>query len=178
MTNIRALHQFTDGTIHRNGVTDRCDGADQERAISFGVIHAAQPRLINVPLRLVEALTVGLPDVENYTLNRPAVEIAHETGNKAGHAWRAIRHVGTIGKLGRAVNVEWPGDGRWSGAGCETMVDCVHKHAHPEHVREQDEFLTLITGHLTGPGQPVDRGGPFCLGRFDVADKSMNMLDQ
>jgi hypothetical protein len=40
------------------------------------------------------------------------------------------------------------------------------------------KFLPLLRAHLSGAGQPVDRGRPFRLRRLDVAHEAGEMLDQ
>jgi hypothetical protein len=40
------------------------------------------------------------------------------------------------------------------------------------------KFLPLLRAHLSGAGQPVDRGRPFRLRRLDVAHEAVEMLDQ
>src|ERR1700674_2613029 len=75
MADLRALHQLADGAVHRDRVADRRDRADQERAVRLRAKNAAHPRALDVALRLVEPLAVGLPYVERCALDRLGVRI-------------------------------------------------------------------------------------------------------
>ena len=47
-----------------------------------------------------------------------------------------------------------------------------------EHVRQQDEFLTLVIGDVAHARQEADGGLPFGFAQADLAGEGMQMLDQ
>jgi hypothetical protein len=57
------------------------------------------------------------------------------------------------------------------------MIDAVDQHADADDVGRQDEFLPLVVRHFSRARQPFDRRHPFLLGRLDIADEGMQMLD-
>ena len=58
------------------------------------------------------------------------------------------------------------------------MVDRVHQHRNTEHVRKQDKFLPRVAAHLPSTGQKRDCNLPLCLGELDIANETMEVIDQ
>ena len=54
----------------------------------------------------------------------------------------------------------------------------VDHHRHAERIREQDEFLALVVGHVAGLGQDLDRLEPLRLGQVDLLDERVQVADQ
>ncbi len=178
MADVRAIHQFAHGAVHRDGVGDRRHGADHVGAVGLGAIEAAHPRSVDLALVLVEPLAVGLPEVEHGPRDRLAAQPPHRAGDEAGNSGRALGHVAAMRDRGRIGHVERSLNRARGRFARPAMVDRIDQHAHAQHVRGEDEFLPLLRAQLAGAGEPIDRGRPFGLGRLDVAHEPVEVLDQ
>jgi hypothetical protein len=105
--------QFADRTVHRNGVTNRNDGAHHIGAIDTRSVEPAHPGATDLvaALPLIKTLAVGLPNVELGALKGFPVGAAHGSDHETRHARRSLRHVLAVPHLGSAWHVEWTFDG-------------------------------------------------------------------
>ena len=177
VADVGAVHQLADRAVHGDRVADRRHRADRIGAVALRAVEAAHPRLGRAALVLVEALAVGLPEIEVSAGNRLAAKTPHGAGDEARNAGRALRHVAAMGDFRRIGNMERPLDRARRRAGVQAVVDRVHQHAHAEHVGHQDEFLAFAGAQMTGTGEEVDRREPLGVGRLDLAHERMQVLD-
>jgi len=106
VAHVGAAKERADRAVHRDRVTDRCDGADRVGAVGLRIIDAAHPRLRGAALLFVEPFAVSLLQVEHGASDRLAVEAAHSS-MKQGMPGAPFRHVAAMGDFG------WPA--MWNG---------------------------------------------------------------
>src|SRR5580698_2590548 len=128
-------------------------------------------------LRLIEAITVGLPKVKNGAIDRLARGRRYLTNDKTRNAGGVHSHIAAVGHWRSVSNVERTLDGSRRGLARLPVIDRIDQHADAEHVGHQDEFLTLFVTQLAGARQKIDRDGPFFLRRFNHADESVGVFD-
>src|SRR5215218_5190191 len=169
---------------HRAVGGDRV-GARGDRAEPEAAVAVAGEKAPAVPLRLgaglldvVEAVVVGLPDVDQGAGQGGAVQGADLAGDHAGLA--GGDQVDGVAQLaaGRGDHVERPEHGRVGRHRRRPVVDGVDQHGHPEHVREQDELLAGVVALLPGGGQEPDGPLPLLEGRLDLAHEPVQVPDQ
>jgi hypothetical protein len=158
----------------------RHDRAEPVPALLVGGEHAAQVarRLDAWLLDVVEAVLVGLPDVDRGTRQRLTVRAGHLPGHQAGRALAVQRDVVPEFPRRRLDHVERPEHGRLGRGASGPVVDRLDQHGHPEHVGQQDELLPHVVAHVTGAGEEVDGYAPLLLGQLDVLDEVVQVAHQ
>ena len=154
-------------------------GPEPVAAVVVRVQVPAAARLVEVfVLDVVEAVLVGLPDVEQRAGDRLAVGRAHRAAHEARRAGRAVGEVVAVLEGGRALDEEGAEDGRLGGAGRAAVVHAHHEHRQPEGVGGEDELLALVVGDVAGAREEVDGGEPLLLGELDLAGEGVQVAHQ
>ena len=166
------MDHLADGTVDRNRIAARQNGAEAEAAVSIG--DEARPRrrplrLIGRLLRVIKAVIVGVPDVDRHAGERLAAEVGdpalheHPLALQLGRNVRAVRHHLVF------PDIEGAEHGGLGGAFALPVVDRIDQHGNAEHVGEQDELLADRGAFLPGTGQKIDRKFPFLEGQIGPA---------
>ena len=172
---------LADRTVGRNRIAARQDGAEEKPAVGIG--DETRPRrrtfgLIGRLLQIVEAVIVGVPDVDRHARQRLALEIGdaalheHPLARQLGRDVGAVRHRLVLADIERAEH------GGLGGAIALAVVDRIDQHRNPEHVRQQDELLPGRGAFLADAGQKIDRITPFVEGEIGLADEIVQRLHQ
>ena len=122
------------GAVHRDGIADRGYGPYGVGAVGLRVIEPAHPRFLRVALVLVEALAIGLPEIEQRARDRLPVEAAHRASNEAGNTRAALGHVAAVRNRGGVRHVERPFHCARRRLAGLAMIDRIDQHAHAQHV--------------------------------------------
>ena len=119
--------QFADRSIMRNRIRHRNNGLEPENPIAVAGHNGSLIRTVAAGvLHVVEALGVGLPDVDFDVGDRSARGIFDGTQNKAGLAVGIMGDLRPIGLWLRLVRVEGSQDGAFGAGGWFGMVDAVY----------------------------------------------------
>lgn len=170
VTDVRPADQVTDRTVHRDRVAAWRDGAHAVRAVRSRPVQRAQPGLVDLrQLRLVGAVGVGLPYVQDDVGQRRAVEVEDPAGDEQRRARDAVRHVGSESGRRRAVDVKGTEHRRRSGLRREVTVQLDDERAQTEDVGGEDELLTLVVTDPAGRREPLDGRRPLLLRQPDLA---------
>ena len=83
-----------------------------------------------------------------------------------------------IGISGASLDEEGSEDGGLGGVADGFVVHRDGLHGGAEDVGEQDEFLALVVGDVSGGGEELDAVVPFVLGEADFADEGVQVPGQ
>src|SRR5262245_16275580 len=176
----RGLQKPSHGPIPRYRVKARDDGAEPEAAVLVGCKQAAQVAfgLLVQLLDVVEAVCIGLPDVDPGIRYRDTLVIGDGAGDQAGLSVVDAGDVVTECALRRDDYVEWAFNCRLSGYAVGFVVQRVDEHRHAQNVGQEDELLTGGCAGLAGVGKELDRTRPFLLAEADFLDEGMQVVDK
>jgi hypothetical protein len=102
-------------------------------------------------LHVVQAVVVGLPDLQQRAGDRPAVDVADGCFDPAGLPRRTEGDVAALLDLRRTGDEERAEHGGLGHVALGRVVDRDRLHRQPEHVGEQDELLPLVVGDVARP---------------------------
>ena len=123
---MQLLEQLPDGSIVRDRVRHRLDGAEPERAVRVAAQHA--PPVGPVPLRVLHVVVpraVRLPHIDLDTRHRRAVHVRDTAHDQARLALRVVADRVAVLHVGGLVAVEGAQHGALGAAGRFGVVDAV-----------------------------------------------------
>jgi hypothetical protein len=126
-------------------------------------------------LNVVEALVIGLPDIDLGVIDRLAVGPGDASLDQHRVAFLVEADIRAHRQFRRVGNVERAKNGGFGRTRRLAVVDGVNQHRDAQDIGQQDIFLPPVIAHLAGPGQEHDRLEPFLLGGFDLLDGRMKV---
>ena len=129
-------------------------------------------------LHVVEALVVGLPDIDLRARQRAAVRVEDATGHQARLALAVQRDQGAELAGRRLDDVEWTQHGRLRRTADAAVVDRLDQHRDTQDVGEQDQLLSLAGAPSPGIGEEIDGSLPLGPRQLDLLDEVVQMADQ
>ena len=139
---------------------------------------AAGRRIQARTLHVIEALNIGLPDIDFGIRNRTAIGSAHVRANERRFAARPAGHVLTQLETQRIGCVEGSEHCGLGGVRTLRMVERDGQHRKAQHARQQDELLTLVVALLACRSEEVDASHLLGFGQVHFADKVVQVSYQ
>src|SRR6266511_5654780 len=171
--------QLAHRAVDRDRVGGRPDRPEAEAPVPVREQVPAAARVLEVGvLDVVEALVVGLPDLEAGAGDGLAVQGADRSLDEAGLTGGAAREVVAQLEPWRAVHVEGPEHGGLGGPRRPAVVYPDGEHGDAEDVGQEDELLALAGGDLPGAGQEVDAAAPLLLGELHLPHEGVQVPDE
>src|SRR5258707_1363910 len=118
-----------------------------------------------------------MPDIYHGSRERTSVGIGHSSSDIHVPTLKVAADVFAQLEFWRS-GVERPEHRCFSCPRQHPMVDRVHQHRYAKRVGQEDELLPRIGAQPAGFREEADSPLPFRLGRLDLADEGMKMLDQ
>src|ERR1700722_5860302 len=161
----QAFEQLTDGTVTGDRVKPGLHCSKPVTTVRIAREHAPQVpnRLDPSLLYVVEALFVRLPCVNLRAGDRSARDVEHSTAHEERLALAIETDICAERIPGRAGNIE-RAENRVLGTGSRAWVTkSVNQHRDPEHVGQENEFLSPVTARLPRLSQKIDAVQPLLM---------------
>jgi len=165
-----AFQQLPDRSVIGNGIVEWLCTAKPIAAIGTGREDTPQVEvgLDALLLHIVEAVVIGLPDIDRHALDWIAIGVGDAAMHKHRLALAIQRNVRAHLAWWRIGHVEGAEDGRFRSAFRFAVIDGIDEHRHAEDIGQQNVFLAPVIAGLTGRCEKLDGFEPLFFGRLNL----------